>query len=86
LKVLASDISRGNTDFRMWPIEKVNGETYVDFKDFYRKVKQSKAEYLVFEDADGIKLVIDREEAKRKQKEILKQYNIEFDRSIELRE
>ncbi|MDM5272247.1 trypsin-like peptidase domain-containing protein [Sulfurovum sp. zt1-1] len=82
LKVLASDISRGNTDFRMWPIEKVNGETYVDFEDFYHKVKNSKSKYLVFEDEDGIKVVIDRTEAQAKQKEILKQYNIEFDRSI----
>lgn len=86
LKVLASDISRGNTDFRMWPIEKVNGETYVDFKDFYQKVKRSKEKYLVFEDADGIKLVIDRAEAQAKQKEILKKYNIEFDKSIDFRE
>lgn len=85
LKVLASDISRGNTDFRMWPIEKVNGETYVDFKDFYHKVKQSKEKYLVFEDKDGIKVVIDREEAQAKQKEILEKYNIEFDRSIDFR-
>ncbi|HEO97842.1 MAG TPA: serine protease, partial [Epsilonproteobacteria bacterium] len=86
LKVLASDISRGDTDFMMWPIEKVNGETYMDFKDFYHKVKSSKEKYLVFEDKDGIRVVIDREEAQAKQKEILKKYNIEFDRSIEFRQ
>jgi len=86
LKVLASDISRGNTDFKMWPIEKINGETYRDFKDFYHKVKCSKEQYLVFEDKDGIKVVIDREEAQARQEEILKQYNIEYDRSIEFRQ
>ncbi|MDY0403761.1 serine protease [Sulfurovum sp.] len=85
LKVLASDISRGNTDFRMWPIEKVNGETYVDFKDFYKQVKNSKEKYLVFEDEDGIRVVIDREKARARQKEILEKYNIEFDRSIDFR-
>lgn len=86
LKVLASDISRGNNDFMMWPIEKVNGETYIDFKDFYKKVKQSQEKYLILEDIDGVKLIIDTQEAKAKQKEILKRYNIEFDRSLDLRD
>lgn len=86
LKVLASEISRGNNNFMMWPIEKINGESYVDFKDFYQKVRNTKEKYLVFEDSDGIKLVIDREAAEKSQKEILKKYNIEFDRSVDLRE
>ncbi|MFT7824743.1 MAG: serine protease [Sulfurimonas sp.] len=85
LKVLASETSRGNNNFVMWPIEKVNGKTYVDFKDFYHKVHNTKEKYLVFEDSDGIKLVIDRKAAKKSQKEILKKYNIEFDRSVDLR-
>ena len=38
LKVLASDMSRGDNDFGMWPIDKVNGETFKNFKDFYEKV------------------------------------------------
>jgi hypothetical protein len=82
---LASDISQGNNDFVMWPIEKINGETYVDFKDFYRKVKQAKEKYLVLEDKDGIKLVIDKKEAQAKQKSILQRYNIEYDKSIDMR-
>ena len=85
LKVLASDISRGNNDFMMWPVEKINGESYVDFKDFYQKVKQSKGKYIVLEDKDGIKLVINKEEAETNQKQILQKYNIEYDKSIDLR-
>jgi len=86
LKVLASDLTRGNNDFGMWPIEKVNGETFVDFKDFYEKMQKSTSKYIVLEDEDGVKVIIDKEEAKSKQSDILQKYNIEFDKSIDLRD
>ena len=86
LKVLASDLTRGNNDFAMWPIAKVNGEKFVDFKDFYEKMQSSKEKYIVLEDEDGVKVIIDKEEAQAKQAGILKKYNIEFDRSVELRD
>ena len=85
LKVLASDMSRGDNDFGMWPIDKVNGQTFKNFNEFYEKVHAVQDQYLVLEDKDGIKVIIDREEAKAKQSTILKKYNIEFDRSIDLR-
>ena len=85
LKVLASDMSRGDNDFGMWPIDKVNGETFKNFNEFYEKVHAVQDQYLVLEDKDGVKVIIDREEAKAKQSTILKKYNIEFDRSIDLR-
>jgi hypothetical protein len=40
----------------------------------------------VLEDKDGVRLVIDREETEKKQKEILQKYNIEYDKSEDLRE
>ncbi len=85
LKVLASDMSRGDNDFGMWPIDKVNGETFKNFKAFYEKVNAVTDKYLVLEDKDGVKVIIDREEAKTKQRSILKKYNIEFDKSVDLR-
>ena len=85
LKVLASDMSRGNNDFAMWPIEKINGETFVDFREFYQKMEDAKGQYIVLEDKDGLKVVIDKKEAQEKQADILKKYNIEFDRSVDLR-
>jgi len=85
LKVLASDMSRGNNDFNMWPIEKVNGETFKNFKEFYEKVFAAKGKYLVLEDKDGVKVIIDRKEAQKKQQGILDTYNIEFDKSEDLR-
>ena len=86
LKVLASDLTRGNNNFAMWPIEKINGEKFVDFKDFYQKIKSTKGKYIVLEDKDGVKVIIDKEEAKAKQRGILKKYNIEYDKSVDLRD
>ena len=85
LKVLASDMSRGDNDFGMWPIDKVNGQSFKNFKEFYEKVNAVTGKYLVLEDKDGVKVIIDRQEAKAKQSNILKKYNIEFDKSIDLR-
>lgn len=85
LKVLASEMSRGHNDFKMWAIEKINGETFDSFKTFYHKVKSFQGKYIVLEDKDGVKLVIDKDKAKANQKDILKKYNIEFDRSVDLR-
>ena len=86
LKVLASDLSRGHYGIALWPIEKLNGETFDSFDTFYQKVQKFDGEYLVLEDKDGVKVIIERKQALAKQREILKKYNIEFDRSIDLRE
>jgi S1-C subfamily serine protease len=86
LKVLASDLSRGNYGVSLWPIEKLNGETFDTFDTFYKRVQDFKGDYLVLEDKDGIKVIIDRKKSMMKQQRILKRYNIEFDRSTDLRE
>ncbi|CAA6818649.1 MAG: serine protease; identified by sequence similarity; putative; ORF located using Blastx/Glimmer [uncultured Sulfurovum sp.] len=85
LKVLASDISRGDNNFGMWPIEKVNGKTFKNFKEFYELVEAITEQYIVLEDNDGVKVIIDKKEVEEKQQKILKQYNIEFDKSEDLR-
>ena len=48
-------------------------------------IQEFDGEYIVLEDKDGAKVVINREEALSKQSDILKKYNIEFDKSIDLR-
>jgi len=85
LKVLASDISRGDNNFGMWVIDKVNGKAFKNFKEFFRLMESLKEPYYLLEDNDGIKVIIDRKEAIRKQQQILKKYNIEYDRSEDLR-
>lgn len=86
LKVLASDLTRGNNSFGMWPIEKINGEIFSDFQSFYKKMQESTEKYIILEDADGVKVIIDKDKAQANQKTILKKYNIEFDKSIDLRD
>ena len=44
------------------------------------------ARYIVLEDKHGVQVIIDKKEAQAKQNEILKKYNIEFGKSIDLRE
>ena len=85
LKVLASDISRGDNEFGMWPIDTVNGEAFKDFEEFYQMMQAVKSPYIVLEDKDGVQVIIDKKEAQDKQAEILKKYNIEYDKSIDLR-
>ncbi len=86
LKVLASDISRGDNNFGMWVIDKVNGKPFKNFKEFFALMQQNKEPYYLLEDNDGVKVIIDRKEAMAKQREILEKYNVEYDRSEDLRE
>ncbi len=86
LKVLASDISRGDNDFGMWVIDRVNGKPFRNFREFFTLMEQSQAPYYILEDEYGIKVIIDRKEAMEKQKAILKRYNVEYDKSEDLRE
>jgi len=86
LKVLASDISRGDNNFGMWVIDKVNGKPFKNFKEFFTLMQHNKDPYYLLEDNDGIKVIIDRKEAMAKQREILEKYNVEYDQSENLRE
>ena len=86
LKVLASSLSRGDYGIRLWEIEKVNGKTFKDFDEFYQRIKDFKGEYIVLEDDDGFKLVINNKEALTIQDEILKRYGIKESVSDRLKE
>jgi len=85
LKVLASDISRGDNNFGMWAINTINGKTFKNFKEFYEMMENMKDQYIILADKDGVKVIIDRDEALKKQPELLKKYNIEFNRSEDFR-
>ena len=85
LKVLPAELNRGNYSFALWAIEKLNGKTFDTFDTFYQMVQAFDGDYLVLEDKDGATVIINREEALAQQPAILKKYNIEFDRSVDLR-
>jgi S1-C subfamily serine protease len=84
LKVLPSSISRGNYSVGLWEIEKVNGKSFKDFNEFYDLVMNSKEKYIILEDEDESKLVIDREKAKAIEKELLQRYSIKATQSDDL--
>ncbi len=85
LKVLASKLSQGNYNMSLWPIKTVNGNTFATFKDFYTILENFKGDYLLLKDDEGLEVVIDSKESLLKNDEILQKYNIEYDRSKDLR-
>ncbi|HIE34835.1 MAG TPA: serine protease, partial [Campylobacterales bacterium] len=53
LKVLASELSQGNSSISFWPVEKINGKTFATFDEFYQIVENFKGDYLLLEDDEG---------------------------------
>ena len=84
LKVLASSHTRGDYGISMWHIEKVNGQKFKNFKEFYSLVIDSKEKFIVLEDEDGAKVVINKEEALAAENELLKRYSIKANKSDDL--
>lgn len=76
LKVLADKTNRGDHSFSLWLIDSVDGESFVNFREFKERVLNSQKEYLLFENEQGIKVAIDRKKALKRQKSILKRYSI----------
>jgi len=76
LKVLASKISRGDYSFSLWVIDRVNNQKFKNFKEFCQIIKKFNGKYLVLENNDGTKIVIDRKKALEIERDILKKYSI----------
>ena len=81
LKVLASAHTRGDYGIAMWYIEKVNGKEFKDFKEFYHLVMDGDKKYVVLEDEDGAKVVINRKKALTNEKDLLQRYSIKANKS-----
>ena len=84
LKVLASPHTRGDYGISMWHIEKVNGKSFKDFKAFYDLVRETKDKFVVLEDEDGAKVVINKKEALAAEPKLLKRYSIKANKSDDL--
>jgi len=76
LKVLASKISRGDYNFSLWIIDKINNKKFKNFKEFWQIIKNFDGEYIILENNDGTKIAIDRKKALNIEKDILKKYSI----------
>ncbi len=86
LGVLADRSNRGNQDLYNYLPQKINGKKIVDFKQFYKEMMSQKDGFIVLEDANKREVVIDVKEAKARHKHILNTYNIQYDRSKDLRD
>ncbi len=84
LKVLASKLSVGNYNVRLWVVDTLDGEQFPDFKTFYRRMMSTKKPITVLADKDGVKLAIDNTEAKALNAEILRRYAIAREKSEDL--
>ncbi len=85
LRVLPSPISRGDYATMYWPIAKVNGKAIHSFEELVAILEKAKTGETVLENKMGERIVIDNVAARKYQQTILKRYNIEYDRSVDLR-
>lgn len=83
VKVLASSSNVGYHDLAM-RIQTINGQTFNDFREFFKLVKQVKTPFITLEDLDGYQVVINRQAAEAEQVELLKRYNMESIQSPDL--
>lgn len=83
VKVLASSSNVGYHDLTM-RIQSINGQTFNNFREFYKLMKQVKTPFITFEDLDGYQVVINRQAAEAEQVELLKRYNMESIQSPDL--
>ena len=86
LGVFADRSNRGNQGLYHYMPTKIDGKNIKDFKSFYKAVKAKKSGFIVLEDAGHKKVIIDVDEALKRHEYILKLYNIQYDRSKDLRE
>ncbi|MEZ5451984.1 MAG: trypsin-like peptidase domain-containing protein [Thiothrix sp.] len=83
-QVLAASSNLGFHDLSSMAINKLNGETFNTFEEFYKRLKTSTAPFIMLEDYSGYEVAIDRELAEQEHQEILKQYRIHRDHSAEI--
>ncbi len=86
LGVFADRSNRGNQNLYKFLPKKINGEDIIDFKDFYKKMSSKKDGFIILEDSSKKEVIIDVKEAQERHKRILQIYNVEFDRSKDLRD
>jgi len=84
LGVFADRSNRGNQELRNFLPIKVNGKKIKDFKSFYKYILSLKDGFIVLENENARKVIIDVKEALQRHKQILQTYNIEFDHSKDL--
>lgn len=76
LQVLAADVNLGYHDVRNWIVDTVNDEPVRDFYDFVRQLRDNQDPYVVFRSDTGFQMVVDHDQAKASEDDILQRYRI----------
>ncbi|GAB1265524.1 S1C family serine protease [Aurantivibrio infirmus] len=84
LKVLAADVNLGYHDWKNWIVDSVNGVPIRDFDQFAQLVHNSVGPHVIFSNEDGYKIVIDNQQARATEEQIMKLYQIPSPYSIGL--
>jgi len=82
LKVLPAETNRGDHNFSLWTVDRINGQKYKDFAAFVKIIEAFKGRYLLLEDKEGVMIAIDREAAEKIASEILKRYSIQSSKRL----
>jgi len=76
LKVLADKTNRGNHNFSLWIVDMVNSKKFKNFDEFKSIIENFKGKYIILENEDGVRIAINRKNALKAEKSILKRYSI----------
>jgi len=83
-KVLPSFSSTGTHDVAPMTIDKVNGQSFDSFEDFYCLLSTATTPIILLQDESGFNLAIDRKVAVDEHKTILEKYRIHKSQSMEV--
>lgn len=78
-------VNSGYRQLRRKIIQKVNGQKVPNLKGLVQLLEEGEGPFIVIETKDNEKLVFEKDEAKKRNKEILRRYSIYHDRSEDLR-
>lgn len=80
-QVLASSNNLGFHDLSSLTIEKINGERFDTFEQFYKLLKKTSTPFVELEDETGYEVAIDRHLAEQEHATLLEQYGIQQSQS-----
>lgn len=84
-RVLASSSNVGFHDASMI-VDKVNGQYFNDFNEFYKLVNSIKEPFITLTSSSGYEVVIERSIAQAEHEKLLKKYHMKADRSEDLKQ
>ncbi len=83
-KVLPSSLTKGLDKYGIDIVDSVNGKKFKDFKEFVTILKNSKEKFTVFEDENHVQMILNHDDVLKRQKDVLKKYNIKSYKSDNL--